>query len=96
MIKHVVSFKFKTEVSEADRGAFLELLRAMKAQIPELAELQAGRDVARQERSFDVALVTAFADMPALARYAKHAAHAPVIQRAREICSDVVAVDYEY
>jgi Stress responsive A/B Barrel Domain len=96
VIKHIVFFKFKTEVPEADRGAFLESLRAMKAQIPELAELQAGRDVLRQERSFDVALVTAFADLPALARYAKHEAHAPVIQRSREICSEVVVVDYEY
>jgi len=95
LIKHVVFFRFKPEISEAAREDFLALLRALPSQIPEIVAFEAGRDVVRSPRSFDLALVSSFADLAALDRYAKHERHQPVLTRAREICEQVAAVDYE-
>ena len=96
MIKHIVLFRFKPEVAERDRDAFLEMLRELPNQISEIADFQAGRDVLRRERSYDLALVSSFSDLAALDRYARHPLHQPVIERSQELCSSVVAVDYEF
>lgn len=96
MIKHLVLFRFKPEVSEADRQAFRDILDALPAKISEIAELQTGFDVIRSPRSFDLALVSSYRDLEDLAIYAKHEHHLPVIERAKEICEQVVSVDYEY
>ena len=96
MIKHLVLFRFKPEVSEADRQAFRDILDALPAKISEIAEFQTGFDVIRSPRSFDLALVSSYRDLEDLAIYAKHEHHLPVIERAKEICEQVVSVDYEY
>lgn len=96
MIKHLVLFRFKAETSEADRLAFKAMLDALPAQIAEIAEFQTGFDVIRAPRSFDLALVSSYRDLEDLAIYAKHEHHLPVVERAKEICEQVVSVDYEY
>jgi len=96
MIKHIVLFKFKPGVSDADRDRFVEMIRGMPARIPEIRELHAGPDVLRSERSYDVALVSSFEDLAALGRYAKHEAHQPVIQHGDTLCQTKVAVDFEF
>jgi quinol monooxygenase YgiN len=95
MIRHIVMFRFKAETSDADRAAFLEMLRALPSKIQEVQDFEAGFDVVRAPRSFDLALVASYADLAALDRYAKHEHHLPVVERAKEICEQVAAVDYE-
>lgn len=96
MIRHLVLFRFKTDAPQSDREAFLEMLRALPAKISEIVEFEAGFDVVRSPRSFDLALVASYADLAALDRYAKHEHHLPVIARSKEICEQVVAADYEF
>jgi hypothetical protein len=95
-IRHIVIFRFKAETSEADREAFLTMLRALPSRISEIIDFEAGRDVLHLPRSFDLALIASYADLAALDRYAKHEAHLPVIERSRQICEQVVSVDYEH
>jgi hypothetical protein len=95
-IRHIVCFRFKPETPESERAAFLALLYELPAQIPEILDFEAGRDVVRAPRSFDLALIASYADLAALDRYAKHEAHLPVIERARQLCEQIVSVDYEY
>lgn len=95
MIKHIVFFRFKPEVPQAEREEFVALLRALPEKISEVVALEAGLDVIRSPRSFDAALVSSFADLQALDVYAKHPDHQPVLARARELCEQVAAVDYE-
>ncbi len=95
-IRHIVLFRFKPETSEAERESFAAMLRALPTQIPEILEFETGWDVVRAPRSFDLALVAAYADLAALDRYAKHEAHLPVVERSKQICEQVVSVDYEY
>lgn len=96
MIRHIVIFKFKTEVPAGDRQAFLEMLRGLPEQIAEIKSFEAGFDVVRAARSFDLALVTSFDDLAALERYAKHEHHLPVVERAKVICEQIAAVDFEF
>lgn len=69
-------------------------LRALPAQIPELLELEVGLDVTQSQRSFDLALTTAFSDAEALQRYQVHPAHQAVLAKIRAAASGVAAVDY--
>ncbi len=96
MIRHIILFKYKEEASQADRDAFLAMLRELPSKIEEIVDFEAGHDVIRAARSFDAALVASYADLDALDRYARHEHHLPVVNRAKEICHQVVAVDYEY
>lgn len=96
MIRHIVIFRFKAEATQSDREAFLEMLRALPAKISEIVEFEAGFDVVRSPRAFDLALVATYADLAALDRYAKHEHHLPVIERSKEICEQVASVDYEF
>lgn len=95
MIRHVVFFKFKPETTEPQRNELLSLIQALPEKIAEVISLEAGFDVIRSPRSFDLALVSTFADLEALGTYAKHPDHQPVINLAKEICEQIAAVDFE-
>ena len=96
MIRHIVMFRFKADTPQTDRAAFLEMLRSLPSKIAEIKSFEAGFDLVRAPRSFDLALVASYDDLAALERYAKHEHHLPVIERSKEICEQVVAVDFEF
>lgn len=96
MIRHIVMFKFKAEVSEADRQSFLEMLRGLPEKIAEIRSFEAGFDLVRAPRSFDLALVTSYDDLAALERYVQHEHHLPVVERAKIICEQIASVDFEF
>ena len=95
-IRHIVLFRFKAETSQSDREAFLDMLRALPSKISEIKSFEAGFDLVRAPRSFDLALMATYDDLAALDRYAKHEHHLPVIERSKEICEQIVAADYEF
>ena len=95
MLHHIVLFKFKPETSEEQIAALEKQLDALPEQIVEIQLYEFGRDVVRSDRSYDFALVSGFANLPAMQRYQAHPAHQEVIAQIREICEDVRAVDFE-
>lgn len=94
MLRHVVFFKFKPEVADRDRQAFLLVLRGLPAKIPQIVSSEVGEDIMGTPRSFHMALVSTFAGRDALDVYSKHPDHQPVLARAKEICEAIAAVDY--
>ena len=96
MLKHVVLFKFKPEVKEADIVELEKRLAALPSAIREIQEYVFGRDVIRSERSYDFALVSGFADLKAMERYQKHPDHLPVLDLVKRICGAVLAVDFHH
>jgi len=72
------------------------MLEALPSKIDVIREFQVGYDVTRAQRSYDMALVSTYDNEPALAIYAKHPAHLPVVKRAAELCDSVVSADYIY
>ena len=96
MLKHVVLFKFKPETTETDIDILATGLGALPEIITEIREFVFGRDVVRSERSYDFGLVSSFDDRAALNAYAIHPDHQLVVAHVKQICSSVVAIDFEY
>lgn len=94
MLTHAVLFKFKPETT-VEQAAQLEAgLKGLPAVISDIREFRVGRDVVRSERSYDLGLVSAFADLDALQRYQVHPAHQEVVALVKALCAGVVAVDF--
>jgi hypothetical protein len=94
MITHIVCFKLKEPTPE-NIATTRDLLLSMEGKIDELRHLEAGADVIRSERSYDIALVTRFDSLDALQAYQVHPYHAgTVIPHMKSVCSAIVAVDY--
>ena len=94
MIRHIVFFKFKLAIADADRVDFVARLRTLPERVPGILKPEIGEDFLHTPRSYDVALVLGFEDQAALDAYQSHPNHVPVVARAHEICSSIAAVDY--
>ncbi len=95
MITHIVFFKLSDPTPE-NLAATRDVLLSMAGKVPMLRHLEAGVDVIRSERSYDIALVTKFDSLDALQSYQVHPYHAgEVVPHMKSVCSSIAAVDYE-
>lgn len=94
MLTHVVFFKFNPGTSELDIRHAEEALKKLPSLIEEIKEFRVGRDIIRSERSYDLALVSAFEDLPAMQRYQVHPEHQKVVAFVKTLTSSIVAVDF--
>lgn len=95
MITHIVLFKLADPTPE-NLAATRNKLLSMDGKIDLLRHLEAGIDVIRSERSYDIALTTRFDTLEDLQAYQIHPYHAgEVIPHMKAVCSSIVAVDYE-
>lgn len=94
MLTHIVFFRLHPE-RLADAPTLVRRLQAMAGQIPGLEHCEAGVDIDRSDRAWDVALLTRFADREALAAYQVHPVHKEVIAFVREVSRESAVVDYE-
>lgn len=95
MITHIVLFKLADPTPEKIAAVHDRLL-SMQGNIDLLRHLEAGTDVIRSERSYDVALLTRFDSLADLQAYQVHPYHAgEVVPFMKANCSSIVAVDYE-
>ena len=95
MITHIVLFKLADPAPE-NLAATRNKLLSMDGKIDLLRHLEAGIDVIRSERSYDIALTTRFDTIEDLQAYQVHPYHAgEVIPHMKAVCSSIVAVDYE-
>lgn len=95
MITHIVLFKLADPTAE-NLAATRSKLLSMGGKIDLLRHLEAGVDVVRSERSYDIALTTRFDSLEDLQAYQVHPYHAgEVIPHMKSVCSSIVAVDYE-
>ena len=95
MITHIVLFKL-TDPSAENLATTLNKLLSMDGKIDLLRHLEAGVDVVRSERSYDIALTTRFDSLEDLQAYQIHPYHAgEVIPHMKAVCSSIAAVDYE-
>lgn len=96
MIAHIVLFKLTTPTPE-NIAAVRDMLLSMDGKVPMLRHLEAGADVIRSERSYDVALYTRFDSLDDLQAYQVHPYHAgTVVPFMKANCSSIVAADYQF
>src|SRR5690606_25336691 len=92
MLTHVVCFKFDDLQTAEDVKARLQ---AMAERIPSLRAIEAGVDVLRSPRSYDVALITRFDDLAGLEAYQVHPVHQEVVEFIKPRSRGAVSVDFE-
>ena len=95
MITHLVFFKL-TNPSVENVNTVCSKLLSMQGKIPQLRHLEAGADIVRSERSFDIALITKFDSLEDLQAYQIHPCHAgEVVPLIKSLSSSSATVDFE-
>lgn len=94
MLTHVVFFKFNPGTSETDIKHVEQALQKLPSVIDEIREFRVGRDIIQSDRSYDLALVSAFEDLSAMQRYQVHPEHQKVVDFVKTLTSSIVAVDF--
>jgi len=95
MIKHIVMWKFKNEVSRADTLEMKRQLEALKGVVPSLVDIEIGMDVSSKEASMDMVLYSEFQTLEDLAAYAGHPEHLKVVEFVKPLVCDRAVVDYQ-
>lgn len=88
---HVVFFRFHERAAASEAARWL---RALEGVVPTLASIEVGVDELGTERSWDLCLITRFADRAGMEAYQVHPAHQEVVAWIKEHASSVAAVDW--
>ena len=94
MLIHLVSFKYKADVSDDLRRQHRERLATLRG-IEGVLDLKVGPDVVRSPRSYDTGLLVTFVDRAALDAYQKNPQHVPIAQFGVSLAEHIVAVDFD-
>ena len=94
MVRHVVMWKFREGEME-NMNKFLEGLKALKGQIPQVVDLEAGVDWGG-DGHYDAVLISTFRSKEDLEIYKKDPRHVAVSSLCKSIRTDRVAVDFEF
>jgi acyl-CoA-binding protein len=95
MIKHVVMWKFKADVTEDDQQEMKRQLEALMGVVPSLLKIEVGLDIAGKPASMDMVLCTEFQSLEDLQAYAVHPAHQKVVAFVKPLVAERAVVDYE-
>lgn len=93
MLNHIVLFKL-TDSSPDILEKVKETLLSMEGKIPQLRYLEAGVDIVRSERSYDIALVTKFDSLQAMEEYQVHPVHLEVAKYIGSVRESAIVVDF--
>ncbi len=94
MLRHIVLFKWKPNVSREERDKLIADLKSLPLKIDVIRAYEVAEDVLHEPRSFDLAVMALFDDVEMLRRYQAHPEHVPIATRLRESGVQSVAVDY--
>lgn len=95
MVDHIVLFKMKPESTADDKERLLAMLHGLEDKIEGIVSLSAGESFTDRHQGYTIGLVVRFVDRAALEHYGPHPEHVPVKEFVSQVCSDVIAVDYD-
>ena len=99
MIKHIVMWKIKDSHEGMNKDELMDKIKqdleGLKSGIPEIKEMEIGRNSNELPTSFDIALYSEFESQEDLDIYKEHPDHLEVAQFIRQVTTDAVVVDYE-
>ena len=99
MIKHIVMWKVKKEITlTPDEVAlqFSEALQPLVGQIEGLISIEVGADLLKTDASYDIVLVAIFNDLASLAAYQPHPLHIKVVEAIIKPCvANRVVIDIQ-
>lgn len=98
MYEHLVSFKFKDEVTPEKQQELALQLLTFQGEIPGIMKVTAGVNATEEvERAqgYTLGLHVTFKDKQSLLEYQTHALHEEFLSAIEGIIEDVIVVDYE-
>lgn len=99
MVKHIVFWKMKEELSASDRQEALQKIKrgfeAMQGVIPGLLRIEVGIDFLRSPESSDFVLYSELESRAALDGYQAHPAHQAMLPLVRDVRIERRVVDYD-
>lgn len=99
MVKHIVLWNFVEGLSDAEKteaGAKMKaLLEPIRELVPGAVEIQVLRNQLSSSNR-DIALISTFETVDALAAYQNHPAHVEAGKYVRSVTCDRTCMDYEY
>jgi len=93
MIRHVIMWKFRPGEEES-MHRFLEGLKALDGQIPQILHMEVGVSCS-EKNNFDACLIADFESPEALAAYQNDPRHVAVSSLCKSIRLERAAVDFE-
>ena len=93
MIRHVIMWKFR-EGTEPEMRRFLEGLRALEGQIPEIRRMEIGVSC-NEKNNYDACLIADFDSLESLSVYKHDPRHVAVSELCQSIRTERGAVDFE-
>lgn len=94
MLQHYVFIKYRSGTSETHIAEFSKRMLALCAVIAEIGQLDIGRDILRDARSWDLALIMRFESIEALRRYQQHPDHLAVMAFNGPCVESVASIDF--
>jgi hypothetical protein len=95
-IEHVVLFKLRAAVPDAQKEGLLKSLLALRDVIPGILQASAGMNFSARAQGYTHGFVVRFQDRASLDHYLSHPAHVAVVeQQVKPISEGVLALDYE-
>ena len=99
MVKHIVLFKLKNEVSAAEKQAvalkFKEAIEVLPAIIPFIGHVEVGVNINPDEQ-WNIALYSEFQTLEEVKAYAVHPAHVAAAKLLADVKESRACVDYEF
>ena len=99
MINHIVMWKFRDVAEGANKAESLRkaksLLDSLPLKIQLIKHYETGLDTLHTDSSYDLVLISQFADADALRAYQTHPEHVNVVEFLRKVHVSKVAVDFE-
>ncbi len=98
MIKHIVFWTIKEDALGKSKSEIIETIRqkieGLKSVIPEIQEIEIGRDFNGSEHAFDLALYSEFKSINDLSIYQNHPEHKKVAGFIKSVTLKRAVVDY--
>ena len=94
MIRHVVFFKIENE--NIDKESLKSLILSLKDKIECIKYYQVGINFSKEERAYDLVLISDFKTKEDLSSYASHPEHLKVISEVKSKGITTKVVDFEY
>ena len=96
MIRHMVLFRFKPEIGEADRAQLLQEMAELPLRFPAMQRFGLGLNVSERDQLFSHVMTMEFATMAELKAYLNHESHeAHVAARFKPLVEQRAIASYE-
>jgi len=93
-LQHYVFIKYRADTPGAHVAEFCRRMENLCTRITGIEDLQIGRDILRDARSWDLVLIMRFASIAVLREYQEHLDHQQVMQFNQPFVADVASVDF--